>query len=97
MLFCQKNPSFIKRFKYTNCCDEVFFHVIVMNSQYKNEIENNNLRYIDWKPTFPDESLPRILKEEDWEAMKNSNALFCRKIDWNASKSLIECIKKELL
>ena len=95
--FCQKNPSYVKRFRHTNCCDEIFFHVIVMNSKYMNEIENNNLRYIDWEPTYPDESLPRILKEEDWESMKNSNALFCRKIDWNLSKGLIECIKKELL
>ena len=95
--FCKNNPSYVKRFRHTNCCDEIFFHVIVMNSKYMNEIDNNNLRYIDWEPTYPDESLPRILKEEDWESIKDSNALFCRKIDWNLSKSLIECIKKELL
>lgn len=95
--FCKENQHFLKRFKYTNCCDEMFFHIIIMNSKYKDYIVHNNLRYIDWNCKYPDESLPRILKEEDWESMKNSNALLCRKIDWNLSKSLIECIKKELL
>lgn len=95
--FCQENSDYLKRFRYTNCCDEVFFHVIIMNSKYKNKIIDNNLRYVDWNPRYDNESLPRTLTEEDWEHIKNSNALFCRKIDSHLSKGLIECIKKELL
>lgn len=94
--FCNENPSFIKRFKYTNCYDEIFFHSIIMNSKYKDTIENNNLRYIDWTSRNPKASLPNTLTEKDYMQIKKSGALFCRKIDWNISKELIKIVKNEI-
>lgn len=95
--FCDENPSYIKRFKYTDCCDEIFFHSIIMNSKYKDQIENNNLRYIDWKPKYQNAPVPCTLTADDWVSIEKSNALFCRKIDWNVSQELIEIIKTKLL
>lgn len=60
-----------------------------MNSDYKNNIykyditENDSnmaLRYIDWK-TGP--QYPRVLNENDFDKIKNSNCLFARKFDEN--------------
>ena len=35
--------------------DEMFFQTLLMHSEFKNTIENNNLRYIDWDsgPEYP--------------------------------------------
>lgn len=95
--YLEKNPTFLKRFKYTDCCDEIFFHIIIMNSHYKDYIINNNLRYIDWTPKYPNAPVPNILTEKDWPNIKKSNALFCRKIDLKLSRGLIEIIKAKYL
>lgn len=95
--YCEENPSYIKRFKYTDCCDEIFFHSIIMNSKYRDQIENNNLRYIDWRPKYHNAPVPRTLTADDWVSIAQSNALFCRKIDWNVSQDLIQIIKTKLL
>lgn len=71
--------------------DETFFHTLLLNSKYKNEIINESLWYIDWK-SWPE--YPRILRLEDYEKMKKSNKLFARKFD-TCSCELIERINRE--
>lgn len=87
--FIEKNPEYVKAFENSFCCDEVFFHTIVFNSKFRNNIykpkDNSNicfqaLRYIDWS-TGPD--FPRILNENDFNNIKKSECLFGRKFDEN--------------
>ncbi|WP_026889099.1 beta-1,6-N-acetylglucosaminyltransferase [Clostridium beijerinckii] len=81
------NKWYIDAFKQSFCCDEVFFHTIIFNSKYKENIYQANdksnicfqaLRYIDWK-TGPD--YPRTLDETDFKKMKESECLFARKFN----------------
>lgn len=96
MNFINKNPQYLKRFKYTNCCDEIFFHTIVFNSPLSKKIIKTNLRFIDWTPRYPKEHVPRILDSSYWTKLENSNAVFCRKLHPKESKKLIDLIKNNI-
>lgn len=67
------------------CGEELFFQTVLMNSTLKNNIVNDNLRYMDWNSKNP----PKILDEHDYNSIMLSNCLFCRKVDKNVSKKLI--------
>lgn len=90
--FLKNNPHYTKRFRFTSCCDEVFFHTIIFNSPLKNTVELHDLRYIDWHKTYPSESTPRTLTEKDYNKILSSNAVFMRKIDIDKSYLLIKKI-----
>lgn len=83
--YINQHPEFLKRFHYTNCCDEIFFHTILY--PYINELHidtSTSLRYVDW--TRPQ----MILTEDDYEKIIESSNLFCRKIDPIKSRGLKE-------
>lgn len=90
--FLKRHPDYIERFKCTSCCDEVFFHTIAFNSPLIGSIENDDLRYVDWKRKYPGESLPRVLNEKDYDAIILSNAVFVRKIEVRKSRNLIKML-----
>ena len=92
--FLKLHPDYVKRFKYTSCCDEVFFHTIVFNSPLVKSIVQNDLRFVDWNRRYPSEPLPRILREEDYDQIVSSNAIFARKIAVRESASLIKLISR---
>lgn len=90
--FLKEHPDFLRRFLWTNCCDEIFFHIIVMNSPYKNQIFPNNLRYIDWTDKGRG-SLPLTLIKDDFEQiLAKDDCFFCRKIQPHVSDELIAMI-----
>lgn len=69
----------------STCGEEVFFQTIFLNSPFKNQVVNDNLRYTDWSVHCP----PKVLTVEDYDKIINSHKLFCRKIDSIVSKNLI--------
>lgn len=73
-----------------------FFHVIAFNSPIKEKIIKMNLRFVDWKPRFIGEHVPRVLDESYWDELKNSDYMFCRKIVPDKSSNLILLIKKSI-
>ena len=89
MDYTEEHPSFLKRLKHTFCAEEVYFQSILLNSPLANQVENSNLRFIDWgehKTTSP-----LTLNEEHYEILLQSDCFFARKINANTS-SLIEKI-----
>lgn len=79
-----------KYYKYTFCCEESIVQTILLNSARKNNIINDNRRYIEWREPWNANTPPRILNNDDYEKVMNSNCLFCRKIDSEISNALIE-------
>lgn len=83
--YLDNNKNYINAFKKSFCGDEVFFHTIIYNSNFKEKVNLNYdlsppmmaLRYIDWK-TGPD--YPRTLDLSDFDKISSSNALFARKM-----------------
>ena len=86
------NKDFIKRCKYCWAPDEFIPQSILLNNDLN--VENNNLRYIDWNAKGV--SLPKTLEESDYNAIIQSKAFFARKIDINKSNKLIQLIKNRI-
>ena len=96
--FIKDNPEYYSRFKYTECCDEIFFHTMLYSYKDKLEIDTStNLRYIDWAPDRSTESLPLVLEEVDFDKIKKSGAVLCRKIDPVKSRKLIYLLEKDIM
>lgn len=74
--------------------DEFVFQTILMNSHFKEHIINNNYRYIDWSLGG---ASPKILDENDFEKVSQSNSLFMRKVRVTESLKLMDLIDRKLL
>lgn len=91
-------PEKLNRMRYCTCIDEIFFHTLLHDKVKElNIVTNNALRYIDWHPNNNYKgSLPKILDITDYNMIKNSDAIFCRKVDDKLSKSLLTKLDKEI-
>lgn len=74
--------------------DEFVFQTVLMASPYRQKIVNNNFRYIDWSLGGAN---PKILTEDDFDAIKNSKMLFARKVSQMKSSKLLDLIDTHLL
>ena len=88
------NQRFIKFFRTVDCCDELFFQTVLCNSERKNNIINENFRYVDWSEKYKNHRNPKNLILEDYDKIINSGKLFCRKIEVGISDSLVEKLLK---
>lgn len=79
----------LKHLKYSLCGEEVYFQTVIMNSDMKDLVVDNKLRYMDWS-TNPG---PKVLDMSDYEKIGEDKFLFCRKIDSKISKSLLDTLR----
>ncbi len=94
ILYTNNNPSFLKRFSFTFCAEEMYFQTIIMNSKFSsNVVTDHNMRFIDWASGRGGN--PAFLDESDFNKIIRSNMLFCRKVDMKANK-LIFLLQKHL-
>jgi hypothetical protein len=86
--YLQTDKKYIKRYKWTNCADEIFYQTIIHQIEGL-IIEDNSLRYIDWEngPEYP-----RTLRIKDYEKIMNSDDLFARKFDETVDNEIINKI-----
>lgn len=82
----------LNRLENTTCGEELFFQTVLLNSPFSENIINNNLRIMDWNVKSP----PKVLREEDFHKIIDSNCLFCRKVDSKASKMLIKLLMNKI-
>ncbi len=69
--------------------DEFLISTLIMNSTYKNNTINNNLRYI----FFPqNEARPKNLMAEDYNTLISSDMLFARKFDIDIDSIILDKI-----
>jgi len=90
----EENPQFKKQFEYTSCSDEHFFQMIVMNSHFKNDVINNNLRYTDWSGGG---SSPKTLTIKDYDNLIKSDRLYARKFNLDEDENIIKMLKESFL
>ena len=77
-----------KQFYYSKCADEMFLHSLVMASPYKDSIEDNSLRAIDWE-----RGTPYTYRAEDVEKLISSSFLFARKFDSRVDQAAIDKVE----
>ena len=87
--YLKRNNSYLNRYKYTFCADEIFMQTIVMMVCLPENVVKTCLRYIDWKsgPEFP-----RILRADDYEKIVNAGMLFARKVDEGVDVDISEML-----
>jgi len=96
--FVARNPGYVRYHRHTFACDEVFFHMILVNATdpvIQRNLVNNNLRYIRWENIKS--SHPEILTEADLDVLKQSGALFARKFDPAVDTAILDSIDRHCL
>jgi hypothetical protein len=91
--FVPRRPDVVSFFRHVDIPDEIFFHTILLNSELRETIVNDNLRHIDWTQG----RRPAILGVRDFEALAASPKLFARKFDMNQDEKVLEMIDRHLL
>ena len=74
--------------------DELFFQTILVNSELRNRIVNDDLRYIRWSATG---SGPEVLLVDDFDRLRHTESLFARKFDQGADGRILDLIEEHLL
>jgi hypothetical protein len=95
--FLNKNEWYFKFFENSLVPDESFFHTLIMNSPYKNNVVNNNLMYVKWGETLSERNSPQYLKSSDIQIIEQSNQFFARKFDVNIDSTIIDYFTKKVL
>ena len=89
--------DFVKStFAYSRCCDELFIHTLIINSDFKDRIyqktygkDNGSaacMRYVNFK--YKD----NVFRTADYDDLVSSELLFARKFDINVDRNIIEKI-----
>jgi hypothetical protein len=91
--FVADRPDVVAFFRSVDIPDELFFQTIVLNSELRDTVVNDNLRYIDWTRG----KRPAILKSDDFEALRASPKLFARKFDVEQDKNVLDLVDRHLL
>jgi hypothetical protein len=91
--YLRENKKYIKRFRWTHCSDEIFFQTIINKIRDGLTIVDDYLRYIDWGSGG---AHPKVLREEDYEKITESNDLFARKFDMDIDSTIIELLYKKI-
>lgn len=91
-LYSNKNLIF-DFFRYTLVPDEMLFQTILLNSDFRRSVINNNLRFIKWTKG---QVSPNVLEWYDGEELNGANLLFARKFS-NSSASILDEIDNHRL
>ena len=87
--FVRKHPGVTHFFRHTWGPDEFFFQTILFNSSYRDEICNDNLRYIEWEDGKVN---PQLLTTGHLNRLVNSNKLYARKFDVDVDSHILDLL-----
>ncbi|ACZ32103.1 glycosyl transferase family 14 [Xylanimonas cellulosilytica DSM 15894] len=80
----------VRFFKKARHPDELFFQTVFLNSDLRDTVVNDELRYIDWNP--PEGYPPKILRMEDFTPIVSSSKLFARKFDADVDADILDAL-----
>lgn len=91
----KKNPAYFRRFHFTKCSDEVVFHTLLHSHIEELNIESHDsLRFIEWHPKRSCNTLPLVLEKTELEEILEKKSLFCRKVRYPESETLLDALDK---
>lgn len=88
--YMQQEENYFKFWKYARIPDEAFFQTVLLNSPLKDQLVNDNFRYIVWVTT----PHPEILRGANYEQLITSNKLFARKFDAAVDLDILDMIDR---
>ncbi len=83
----QKNKKLQKYLRFTWGSDEFVFQTLLYNSDFRNQMVNDNLRYTNWTPGT---ASPKILTMDNANELSASDKLFARKFDAAIDKDVLD-------
>ncbi|UEG53823.1 beta-1,6-N-acetylglucosaminyltransferase [Mucilaginibacter daejeonensis] len=92
--YVEEHPRLDRFFRFTWGSDEFVFQTILMNSAHRNELVNDDLRYIDWSGGG---SHPKVLDKSDLDKILASDDLFIRKVNSKVSGELLDALDQHIL
>lgn len=90
--FLAENPEYVRFFEHVFVPDELFFQTIVMNSELRDTVENDDLRYLDWSR----EPAPAVLTRQDLPALLEAPQLFARKFDETVDAAVLDALDRHI-
>ena len=88
-----KSRDYLPDFKYTACPDEHFFQILVMNSEFKKDVDCSNHRYIIFDGL---NASPKTLTLQDYNHFMNGKYMFARKSDLNKDDKVVNKVVKSI-
>lgn len=88
------NKKLSRFLKFAWCTDEFAITTLIMNSPFKTNSVNQNMRYIDWSEGGVN---PKLLGIKDLEKIKSSGMLFGRKFDTEFDSIILDKIDQQSL
>ncbi|MCC3155135.1 beta-1,6-N-acetylglucosaminyltransferase [Hymenobacter sp. BT770] len=92
--FMDAHPELRRFSRFTWGSDEFLPATILLNSPLKNQIVNDNYRYIDWSAGG---ATPKVLTLDDAPKLAHSHKLFARKFDAVQNPEILEVVDRVLL
>jgi hypothetical protein len=92
--FAETHPAFVNYFRFVKSADEIFMQTVLLNSEFKDQIINDDLRYVDWSSR---DCSPRILRATDLPKLAAVTKLFARKFDSMVDVAVLNLIDEQLL
>ncbi|HEY4155708.1 MAG TPA: beta-1,6-N-acetylglucosaminyltransferase [Puia sp.] len=82
----------LRRFiRLTWGADEFLIPTLIMNSEFRKTVVNNNFYYIDWTGGGTN---PKTLTTEDYESLCQSDKMFARKFDMARDPAILDMLDK---
>lgn len=91
--FLERNREYARFFATTHSADEMFFQTIVVNSPFREQLRNRNLRYIDWSAHGRS---PKTLTRHDLHSLKTSGQFYARKFDTVVDAEILDMLDVHL-
>jgi hypothetical protein len=88
--YLHENPDYVRFFEHVFVPDELFFQTIIMNSELRDTVENDDLRYLDWSR----EPAPVVFTRDDLPALLDSGQLFARKFDETVDSAVLDALDR---
>jgi hypothetical protein len=94
--FVDEHPGYRAYHRYTWCPDELFFHSILLGTDFasRHEVLKDDLRFKIWPAG---EAHPHVLTEADLPAILASEKLFARKFDSVVDQTPIEHLTRRVI
>lgn len=93
----ETGKNLIKFLKKTRHSGETYFQTVLMNSKYKDQVVNKDLRYILWKVALDEQGHPEVLTTQNFEGIASSECLFGRKFNLAVDAEIFDMIDEQLL
>ena len=89
--FVRQNRRYTRFFRFVDVPDELFFQTIVLNSPFRDDVVNDDLRYLEWRdPRVA--SGPAVLESRDFGKLASSGKLFARKFDAGRDSEVLDLL-----